>query len=357
MSTHDYIIDNQSAPALRADLNNVLAAIVTQNANATAPTVTYANMIWYDTSTDILKKRNEANSAWINLGTINEALGLFTPSGQIIATLAEAQAGTENTHMMTPLRVADAVAALGAATTRQVFTASGTWTKPTGLSSNSIVVIEAWGGGGGGASHTGSPDWAGGGGGGGYAYRVVAASDLAASIAVTIGAGGTAGATGSNANGGLGGTTSFGTYLNAYGGGGGSHGNNTTSTSGGDGAGPYGTASGAAKGGYYSGTSYILPEEPAIWGGAGGGGPISSSNTGPGAGAVMGGGGGGASTSNSSTAKAGGTSIGGGAGGASARNAAAGAGVAPAGGGGASTGGSGTPGAGARGEVRITVIK
>lgn len=114
MSTHDYVIDNQSAVAFRADLNNALAAIVTQNSSATAPPVTFGNMFWYDTATNILKKRNEANSAWINLGTIDEVAGTFTPSGSVaIATQAEAEAGTDNTKMMTPLRSAQAIAASG----------------------------------------------------------------------------------------------------------------------------------------------------------------------------------------------------------------------------------------------------
>lgn len=126
MSTHDYVIDNQSAVAFRADLNAALAAIVTQNSSATAPTVTFANMIWYDTSTNILKKRNEANSAWINLGTIDETAGTFTPSGErALATQAQAEAGTNNTALMTPLRTAQAVAALTPTpTTAQILAAN-----------------------------------------------------------------------------------------------------------------------------------------------------------------------------------------------------------------------------------------
>lgn len=81
MATHDYVINNQSAPNFRSDLNSVLQAIVTQNSSATAPATTYANMFWYDTANNQLKKRNEADSAWITLGTINEGLGTFTPSG------------------------------------------------------------------------------------------------------------------------------------------------------------------------------------------------------------------------------------------------------------------------------------
>jgi hypothetical protein len=105
MATHDYVIDNQTAPNFRADLNNALAAIVTQNSNATAPSVTYANMFWYDTANNLLRKRNEANSGWITLGTIDEGTGTFTPSGErALATEAEAKAGTSNTTLMTPLR-------------------------------------------------------------------------------------------------------------------------------------------------------------------------------------------------------------------------------------------------------------
>lgn len=90
MPIHDYVIDNQSAPSLRADLNSALSAIVSQNSNATAPTTTYANMLWYDTANNQLKKRNEANSAWITLGTIDETNGTFTPSGSVITATGSA---------------------------------------------------------------------------------------------------------------------------------------------------------------------------------------------------------------------------------------------------------------------------
>jgi len=99
MAIHDYVIDNQSASAFRSDLNNALQAIVTQNSSATAPTTTYANMIWYDTAANQLKKRNEANSAWIILGTVDEALGTFTPSGTGKAFLGNTQFLTANTTL------------------------------------------------------------------------------------------------------------------------------------------------------------------------------------------------------------------------------------------------------------------
>lgn len=138
MSTHDYVIDNQSAVAFRADLNSALAAIVTQNSNATAPTVTFANMVWYDTANNQIKKRNEANSAWIVLGTVDEATGKFTQSGErALATQAQAEAGTDNTTVMTPLRVTQAIDALANPadyeSAQQVISAAAAFTLTHGL--------------------------------------------------------------------------------------------------------------------------------------------------------------------------------------------------------------------------------
>lgn len=64
MATHDYIIANASGAAVRADLNNALAAIVSNNSNATAPTTTYAYQWWADTTAGQLKIRNATNDGW-----------------------------------------------------------------------------------------------------------------------------------------------------------------------------------------------------------------------------------------------------------------------------------------------------
>jgi len=69
MATHDYVIANASGAAVRSDLNNALAAIVSNNSNATEPATTYAYMWWADTGSTppVLKIRNAANDAWITL--------------------------------------------------------------------------------------------------------------------------------------------------------------------------------------------------------------------------------------------------------------------------------------------------
>ena len=67
MATHDYVIDNSTGANVRTDLNNVLQAILTNNSSGSAPSTTAAYMLWADTSNNILKMRNSADNAWINL--------------------------------------------------------------------------------------------------------------------------------------------------------------------------------------------------------------------------------------------------------------------------------------------------
>ena len=51
MAQHDYIISNQTFPNTRADINNVLQALATNNSGTTAPTTQYAGQFWLDTNT------------------------------------------------------------------------------------------------------------------------------------------------------------------------------------------------------------------------------------------------------------------------------------------------------------------
>lgn len=118
MSQHDYTIDNQDGASFRGDINDALAAIVTQNSGSTAPTVTFPGMIWFDTSgAGVIKMRNAANTAWVLLAdvllagkTLGGALGVdgnLTVTGALIVaglatytnmpTLGTSQATTSGT--------------------------------------------------------------------------------------------------------------------------------------------------------------------------------------------------------------------------------------------------------------------
>ena len=165
------------------------------------------------------------------------------------------------------------------------FTASGTWTVPAGITRARVRVWAAGGGGGG----NGTAGSGGGAGGGGYAEDIITGLVPGASIAITVGVGGTAGAntaTASSNNGGAGGSSSFGASLSATGGAGGG---GSASSAGSGGAGGLGAGGGAgailAAGGSGSAGTGVATTSGVV-GGVGGAG-------------AMGGGGGGTSTGSS----------------------------------------------------------
>ena len=136
----DYSLANQSGAQFRAELNLILAALQACAYGAVAPTNTTAGQIWVDASgaSPVLKLRNTLNSGWVTLGAIasggfelagsseagraliaaatiaaqRTALGLGASAIAGLASQALAEAGADNTTVMTPLRVAQAIAAL-----------------------------------------------------------------------------------------------------------------------------------------------------------------------------------------------------------------------------------------------------
>lgn len=71
MSQFNYILDGtKTRTNYGIDLQSMANAIVTLNSGATAPTTTYAYMLWYDTSSNTIKQRNSSNSAWDTLALL-----------------------------------------------------------------------------------------------------------------------------------------------------------------------------------------------------------------------------------------------------------------------------------------------
>lgn len=102
MGTHDYVLNDAPGASFRADLNDALAAIVSQNSSATAPTTTYPYMFWADTGNALLKQRNAANSAWITLGSLGSAnLGLFPLAGGTLSGALNTARATVASHATT----------------------------------------------------------------------------------------------------------------------------------------------------------------------------------------------------------------------------------------------------------------
>lgn len=131
MATHDYVINDATTPVFRADLNSALSAIATNNSSATAPSTTYGGLFWFDTSANQLKMRDNADANWIIVGELDTGnsrwklisnelkaasaagIDILDSTGSKIIDLqvaseATAKAGTNNTELMTPLRVRQA---------------------------------------------------------------------------------------------------------------------------------------------------------------------------------------------------------------------------------------------------------
>ena len=67
MAQADGVVANGTGAAVRADLNDQLAAVFTNHSGSSEPATTYAYQWWADTTANVLKIRNSANNGWITL--------------------------------------------------------------------------------------------------------------------------------------------------------------------------------------------------------------------------------------------------------------------------------------------------
>lgn len=171
----DFNLANQQGAAFRAELNAILQELANNSYGATTPTTTFAGQLWVDSSTTpaTLRIRNGSNTGWIALGALNtafEAAGttafirtllddasaaaargtLGLTEAVVTAALAsqsEAEAGSNNTRMMTPLRTKQAIDRSNLYTVD--FWSPGTWSSvwATGQNvSKSIEFLQAYSG-------------------------------------------------------------------------------------------------------------------------------------------------------------------------------------------------------------------
>jgi hypothetical protein len=87
MSQGDLVCANASGSSFRADLNNQLQALGSQQSGASAPSTTYPFLKWAETDANLIHMRNEADDAWLDVATTD---------GGIILKTGAASAGGSN---------------------------------------------------------------------------------------------------------------------------------------------------------------------------------------------------------------------------------------------------------------------
>lgn len=141
MSQHDYVIENQDGASFRADINSALAAVVSLNSGPTEPAAPFAYMLWQDTTAGVLKQRNAANTAWVNL---SDALSIrqLTAATEVATTSGTAKEFTAIPSWVKRITVAFAgVSVSGSSPIMvQLGTGSTTYTTSGYLGSNDIVA-------------------------------------------------------------------------------------------------------------------------------------------------------------------------------------------------------------------------
>lgn len=296
------------------------------------------------------KIQSVSGASFTSLSSTPSGAGKLPVANLTLASQEEAEAGTDNTKLMTPLRTKQAITenelvintlteketlvdddlvliedseASNAKkkvkksnlsnpppsagwTNMQAFTSNGTWTRPTGV--DKVYVRVVGGGGGGAATHSTGGYGGSGGGAGGYSEGLIS---VTSNVTVTVGAGGGGGASG-GASGSSGGTSSFvgTTTIQATGGTGGTA-NSSSVGSGGVGSGGTVNLYGG-NGGSNNGSSNGGSGGSTVFGGNGGEKNSTSGFVGTGlpAKANTGGGGGGAAKySSAQTGGAGGSGI------------------------------------------------
>jgi len=234
MAQSDQTIQNATFPDVRADINDNLAAIYSQNSGASAPSTTVAFQPWVDTSSSppVWKIRNANNSAWITVGVLdptNFQVGGVSPianggTGQTTAAAAIAALLPSQTGNADKALVTNGASLLWSVITASSFakytfaagsgtgsTRTHTWIKP---SSGTTAIVLAWGGGGAGGAD--NNDGGGGGAGASCGITFLRLADLGATETITIGQGGQGAA--SDGNGASGTDSTFGSFVTGYGG-------------------------------------------------------------------------------------------------------------------------------------------
>ena len=124
MSQHDMDVANGPGATVRTDINGALQALASNSVGPLAPATTFPCQWWADTTAGRLKRRNIANTGWVDMGALDTQSFLLISGGTLTGPINDA----------TPQTIASATLTDIGAATSGVVAISGT-TAITGLGS------------------------------------------------------------------------------------------------------------------------------------------------------------------------------------------------------------------------------
>ena len=90
MAQHDFNIANQSFPATRSDINNVLTAINTTQLGTSAPSSAAQGTLWIDSGTSgVLKLKLNDGTDNVELLQVNISSNVVTSTMSVTGTISE----------------------------------------------------------------------------------------------------------------------------------------------------------------------------------------------------------------------------------------------------------------------------
>lgn len=147
MSQNDMSIANASGATVRADINSALQALASSNSGPSAPGTTYATMPWFDETNNILKIRDEANSAWVNIASLVGTTWVPYSNGSVLGTLANQNAAAIGVDLvMSSKAIKGARATVASASNVNLDSAAGNAIDLTGTTTITAFTIAdgAW---------------------------------------------------------------------------------------------------------------------------------------------------------------------------------------------------------------------